>query len=107
MAKPVAFTDANFEDEVLSAELPVLVDFWADWCGPCKMIAPAVEELATEYAGKAKIGKVDVDSNQTTAAKFGIRSIPSLLIFKGGKVVDQLIGAVPKSAIQAKLDSAL
>ena len=107
MTQPIAFTDANFEEEVLSSDIPVLVDFWADWCGPCKMIAPAVEELAAEYVGKAKIGKVDIDSNQNTAAKFGIRSIPSLLIFKEGKVIEQLVGAMPKSAIQAKLDSVL
>jgi thioredoxin 1 len=107
MAQPLAFTDSNFDDEVLTSDIPVLVDFWADWCGPCKMIAPAVEELAAEYEGKAKIGKVDVDSNQKTAVKFGIRSIPSLLIFKEGKVVEQLVGALPKSAIQAKLDSVL
>jgi len=107
MTQPIAFTDANFEKEVLSSDIPVLVDFWADWCGPCKMVAPAVEELAAEYVGKAKIGKVDIDSNQNTAAKFGIRSIPSLLIFKEGKVIEQLVGAMPKSAIQAKLDSVL
>ena len=107
MGQPLAFTDANFEKEVLTSDVPVLVDFWADWCGPCKMIAPAVEELAAEYEGKAKIGKVDVDSNQNTAAKFGIRSIPSLLIFKKGKVVEQLVGAMPKSTIQAKLESVL
>lgn len=107
MAKPLEFTDDNFESEVISSDIPVLVDFWAEWCGPCKMIAPAVEELANDYEGKVKIGKLDVDHNQVTASKFGIRSIPSLLIFKDGQVVDQIIGAVPKGHIQSKLDAAL
>ncbi len=94
--KPVEFTDLNFEKEVLQSEKPVLVDFWAVWCGPCKMIAPVVEEIATEYNGKLKVGKVDVDSNPEISMKFGIRSIPTLMVFKGGKVVEQIIGAVPK-----------
>ena len=104
---PVEITDANFEQEVTKSELPVLIDFWAVWCGPCKMIAPFVEELAGEYEGKIKIGKVDVDSNPQISMNYGIRSIPTLLIFKDGKVVDQIIGAVPKQAIAAKLDSQL
>jgi thioredoxin 1 len=107
MADPLTFTDNNFESEVLKSDVPVLVDFWADWCGPCKMIAPYVRELAGEFDGKAKIGKVDVDTNQVTASQYGIRSIPSLLIFKGGQVVDQIVGAVPKSQIQAKLEAVI
>ena len=107
MSEPIALTYDNFSDEVLSAELPVLVDFWATWCGPCRMIAPIVEELSSEYEGKAKVCKLDVDTAQKTAAEFGIRSIPTLLIFKEGKVADQLIGAVPKQQITEKLDASL
>ncbi len=105
--KPVTFTDETFEADVINSELPVLIDFWAVWCGPCKMIAPIVEELAGEYEGKAKIGKLDVDENQQTAIKYGVRSIPTLLIFKGGVVVDTIIGAVPKAQIVQKLKAAL
>jgi len=97
-------TDDNFQDEVLNSDLPVLIDFWAIWCGPCKMIAPIVEDLATEYDGKAKIGKLDVDSNQQTSIKYGVRSIPTLLIFKGGELVDTIIGAVPKTKVVEKLE---
>ncbi len=104
---PLEITDANFAKEVEASDKPVLVDFWAVWCGPCKMLTPIVEELAGEYEGKAVIGKVDVDSNPGTAAKFGIRGIPTILIFKGGKVVDQIVGAVPKSMIVDKLNSHL
>ena len=107
MSEPIALTDDNFSDEVLSAELPVLVDFWATWCGPCRMVAPIVEELSSEYEGKAKVCKLDVDTAQKTAAEFGIRSIPTLLIFIEGKVADQLIGAVPKQQIAEKLDASL
>lgn len=107
MAKPLTFTDSNFESEVLSSDKPVLVDFWAEWCGPCKMIAPYIEELAGEYEGKVKVGKLDVDSNTNVSSKFGIRSIPSLLIFKNGQVVDHIIGAVPKNQIKSKLEAAL
>ena len=105
--KPVEVTDATFEQEVLKSDTPVLVDFWATWCGPCKMIAPIVEELANEFAGKVKFGKVDVDSNQQIAMQFGIRSIPTLLIFKGGRVVDQLVGAVPKNKLVDTLNKHL
>src|SRR3989339_1343844 len=101
------FTDADFQAEVLQSDKPVLVDFWATWCGPCRMIAPIVEELATEYDGKFKIGKMDVDNNPPTATQFGIRSIPTLLIFKGGKVVDTIIGAVPKGQFVQKLNANL
>ena len=102
----VQLTDANFAEEVLNSDQPVLVDFWATWCGPCLAIAPMIEELATEMAGKAKVGKLDVDHNPNTAAKFGIRGIPALLIFKGGQVVDQYLGAgVRKSQLADKLTS--
>jgi len=107
MSQLIALTDDNFSTEVLEADVPVLVDFWATWCGPCRMIAPIVEELSEEYAGKAKVCKMDVDAAQKTAAEFGIRSIPTLLIFKGGKVADQLIGAVPKQQITEKLEASL
>ena len=105
--KPITITDDNFEIEVAKSDKPVLIDFWATWCGPCRMIAPIVEELAVEYEGRVKIGKVDVDENQQTAIKFGVRSIPTLLIFKDGKLKDTIIGAVPKSQIVTKLNSAL
>lgn len=104
MSKTVEITDANFE-QIIASDKPVLVDFWAEWCGPCKMIGPVVEELASEYEGKAVIGKVDVDSNPAVSAKFGIRSIPTLLVFKGGEIVDKQIGAVPKSVLSQKLDA--
>lgn len=103
--KPYTFTDQNFEEEVIKSELPVLVDFWAVWCGPCKMIAPIVEQLAEELAGKVKVGKLDVDSNQETSIKYGIRGIPTLLIFKNGQVVDTIVGAVPKATILNKLQT--
>lgn len=107
MSKQETFTDGNFEEEVINSPLPVLVDFWAEWCGPCKMIAPTVEEIASEYEGKLKVGKMDVDSNQHIPVKYQIRSIPSLLIFKEGKVSDQIIGAVSKGQITSKIDSIL
>jgi thioredoxin 1 len=105
--KPITFTDDNFDAEVLQSNIPVLVDFWAVWCGPCKMIAPIVDELAGEFEGKAKIGKLDVDGNQQTAIKYGVRSIPTILIFKGGKLADTVIGAVPKAAIVEKITKQL
>jgi thioredoxin 1 len=95
----VNLQDATFEQEVLKSDTPVLVDFWAVWCGPCKAIAPAVEELAREYKGKVKVAKLDVDNAQQTAQRYGIRSIPTLLVFKGGRVVDTIVGAVPKSKL--------
>ena len=105
--KPITLTDDNFEQEVIKSDKPVLIDFWAVWCGPCKIIAPYIEELSNEYEGKVKIGKLDVDVNQQTSIKFGVRSIPTLLIFKDGKVKDTIIGAVPKAQIIKKLDAAL
>ena len=105
MSKPIELTDSKFEAEVLKSDKPVLVDFWAEWCGPCKMIGPLVEELATEYEGKAVIGKVDVDTNPEISAKFGIRSIPTLLVFKNGEIVDKQVGAVPKTVLSEKLDA--
>lgn len=103
MSKPMEVTDATFEAEVLKADLPVLVDFWAAWCGPCKMIAPVVEELARDYAGKLKVCKLNVDENNQTAAQFGIMSIPTLMLFKDGKPVERLIGYMPKAKLVEKL----
>ena len=107
MAEPITLTDETFQSEVIESSVPVLVDFWATWCGPCRMVAPIIEELADEYEGRAKIGKVDVDSEQKIASDFGIRSIPTLLIFKDGKLADQIVGAVPKKALVDKLEAAL
>lgn len=101
------FTDANFQAEALDSEKAVIVDFWAEWCGPCRMIGPVVEEMAGEYDGKAKIGKVNVDNNPEISVKYGIRSIPALLIFKNGEVVDQIVGAVPKPHLTKQLDAQL
>lgn len=106
MGKTVILTDANF-DEVINSGKPVLVDFWAEWCGPCKMIGPVVEELAGDYDGKAVVAKLNVDENPQTTAKFGVRSIPTLLVFKGGQIVDKQVGAVPKSVLNQKLAAAV
>jgi thioredoxin 1 len=104
---PMEFTDANFQQEVLNSDIPVLIDFWAVWCGPCKMIAPFVEEIAKDYEFKVKVGKLDVDNNPNVSMQYGIRSIPTLLFFRDGKVVDQIMGAVPKNMITSKLDAQL
>ena len=107
MAEPFAVSDATFDEKVLKSDLPVLVDFWAEWCMPCKMIAPIVEELSNEYDGQVGFAKLDVDSNPSTAMTYGVRSIPTLLIFKGGQPVDQIVGAVPKGALKKKIDSSI
>ncbi len=103
----ITLQDATFDKEVLKSDVPVLVDFWAVWCGPCKAIAPAVEELAKQYKGKVKVAKMDVDQHQQVPQQFGIRSIPTLLLFKGGRVVDTIVGAVPKSKLEDSLKKAL
>ena len=107
MSKPMEVTDSDFSQTVLESSQPVLVDFWAEWCGPCKMIAPVVEELAEEYEGRFSFTKLDVDSNPKVAMQFGIRSIPALLLFKDGKVAEQVIGAVPKALLKRKIDKVL
>jgi len=104
MGKALVLTDATFS-ETINSDKPVLVDFWAEWCGPCKMIGPAVEELANDYDGKAIVAKLNVDENPETTAKFGVRSIPTLLVFKNGQIVDKQVGAVPKSVLAQKLQA--
>src|SRR5580693_2236497 len=107
MAEGLALIASDFEEKVLKSDVPVLVDFWAEWCGPCKAIGPSIEQLATEYAGKAKVFKLDVDSEGDLAQQYGVMSIPALLVFKGGKEVDRMVGAAPKAQIAALIDRAL
>jgi thioredoxin 1 len=101
----IDFTDSAFDQDVINSDTPVLVDFWAPWCGPCRAMAPTIDAIATEYAGKVKVGKINTDENQQTAMRFGIRSIPTLLLFKGGKVVDQKVGALPKPELVKMLSA--
>ncbi len=106
-ANVIKFTDSNFDAEVVKAGTPVLVDFWAEWCGPCRMMSPVLDELAPAYAGKLKIGKLNVDENQDTPSNFGVMNIPTMIVFKGGKEIDRIIGAMPKAELQKKLDKVL
>jgi thioredoxin 1 len=107
MAKPIETSDATFEAQVVKSTTPVVVDFWAVWCGPCRMIAPVVEELAIEYDGRVTFAKLNVDDNPQVSMKYGIRSIPTLLVFKNGKPIDQIVGAVPKREVQRRVEAAL
>ncbi len=107
MSHPLVLSDDSFENEVIKSDVPVMVDFWATWCAPCRMIAPVVEEMAREYDGKAKVCKIDVDANPMVASKYGIMSIPSILFFKGGKLVDKVVGAVPKNQLVSRLNTAM
>jgi thioredoxin 1 len=107
MSDLLEVTDENFETEIVQSDLPAMVDFWAEWCGPCRMVSPVVEELAGEYKGKIKVAKMDVDKNRQTPAKFGIRNIPTLILFKGGEVAQTIIGAQPKSHIEEELKKVL
>ncbi len=100
----LTFTDANFDTEVLKADVPVLVDFWAEWCGPCRMMSPTIDAIAAEYAGKVKVGKLNVDENGAAAMRYGIRGIPTLLLFKNGNVVEQRVGAIGKTDVQRMID---
>ena len=100
----LTFTDADFDKDVLNSEVPVLVDFWAEWCGPCRMMGPTVDQVASEFAGRVKVGKLDVDANQQTAFRYGIRGIPTLLLFKGGQVVEQKVGAIAKPEFHKMLN---
>ena len=103
----IELSDSTFESEVVNSDVPVLVDFWAPWCGPCRAIAPIVEEISASYEGKIKVGKLNVDDNQSTTMKFGIRSIPTIMVFKGGEAVEQIIGAVPKGEIEKAVEKSL
>ena len=107
MADAIQLTDNNFEDEIIKSDIPAIVDFWAEWCGPCKMVGPTIEALAKEYAGKVKVGKMDVDTNPQTPGKFGIRNIPTIIFFKDGKVVNTIIGAQTKNTLEAELKKLL
>jgi thioredoxin 1 len=107
MSDLLQVTDENFDEEIINSDLPTMVDFWAEWCGPCKMVAPVVEDLAKEYEGKIKIAQMNVDQNRRTPARFGIRNIPTLILFKGGEVAQTIIGAHPRSHIDAELKKLL
>lgn len=107
VAKPLAVSEQTFDGEVLKSDLPVLVDFWAEWCGPCRMVAPIVEELAGEYAGRLKVTKVDVDDNQNLAMRYSIMSIPTLGVFRGGEMIERIVGYMPKQELKRRLDGAL
>jgi len=107
MSDVVYVTDSNFDQEIINSDLPAMVDFWADWCGPCKMVGPVVEELAKEYKGKVKIAKLNVDQNREVTSRYGIRNIPTMIFFKDGKVVDTIIGAYPKSFLEERIKSLL
>ena len=107
MSSEVTLTEANFDTEVLQSKLPVLVDFWAEWCGPCRMLSPIIDELAIEFSGRAKVGKVNVDQNQIIAERYGIRSIPTLILFKNGEIIEQIVGSQTKEVLKTKLTKAL
>ena len=107
MSKPIEITDSEFEEKVLKSDVPVLVDFWAEWCGPCKMVAPVLEEVAAEHAGELVVAKVNVDHHNAHAAELGVRGIPTMILFAGGREVERMVGAMPKSALEQRLGSAL
>ena len=107
MSSEIILTEANFDAEVLQSKLPVLVDFWAEWCGPCRMLTPTIDELATEFSGRAKVGKVNVDQNQMIAERYGIRSIPTLILFKNGEIIEQIVGSQTRDVLKTKLTKAL